>query len=69
MRYQSVVSIEIQLIYLFFSIPNGKPSSITKNSQKEATTIDGKDILDESTRSGKIKTKIQIQILFFLKFR
>jgi len=40
-----------------FSIPNGKPSSITKNSQKEATTTNGKDIPDESTRSGKNKIK------------
>jgi hypothetical protein len=40
-----------------FSIPNGKTSSITTNSQKEATTTDGKDIPDESTRSGKVQKK------------
>jgi hypothetical protein len=38
-----------------FSIPNGKPTSTTKNSQKEATTTNEKDIPDESTRSGMIK--------------
>jgi hypothetical protein len=37
------------------SIPNGENSSITKNSQKEATTTDGKDVSDEPTQSGKIK--------------
>ncbi len=54
----SVCSINRNSIDIFiFSIPNGKPSSINKNSQKEAANIDGKDILDESTRSGKIKNQ------------
>jgi hypothetical protein len=39
------------------SIPNGDESSINKNSEKDATTTDAKDIPDESTRSGKWKRK------------
>jgi hypothetical protein len=35
------------------STPNGENSSITKNSEKDATTTDARDAPDESTRSGK----------------
>ncbi len=56
-KYEFPVNIEqLPLTKFFiFSIPNGKPSSTTKNSQKEATTTNDKDIPDESTRSGGIR--------------
>lgn len=44
-------------------MPNSDTSSVTKISQREATTTDDKDIPDELIQSGRLKYFLDIQYL------